>query len=86
MPDALDNLTAEEKRILKESFREAFGEAGSEKRQRICREMADSVGMALKQEYRRYKDTFWLFTLGKPARPLTADEINYARRRGKLPH
>lgn len=72
---SLENLTAEEKRILRESFVEAFGENGSAKRAQAVQEVCQGIGQMLKQEYRQHEGRWWLFTLGKPARPLTADEV-----------
>lgn len=77
------NLTDEERRILRESFIEAFGEAGSAKRASVTREIASGIGDLLDQEYRYHHGQVWLFTLGKPARPLTAQEVSDAKRDGR---
>lgn len=50
-----------------------------------AREIADRMAKLLRQEYRWHKGAWWLFTLGKPARPLTADEVIYAAGRGLIP-
>jgi hypothetical protein len=75
MPAPKLNLTADEKRILREAFVKAFGEAGSVQREAAVKEMCEGIGRMLRQEYRLHEGQWWLFTLGKPARPLTPDEI-----------
>lgn len=38
----------------------------------------------LQQEYKKHDDAWWLFSLGKPARPLTESEISDAIARGDI--
>lgn len=73
--DVLANLSPEEKKILREAFVEAFGENGSEKRQKVVKEMCHVVGTALQQERKKWKGRWWLWTLGRPVRPLTPEEV-----------
>jgi hypothetical protein len=49
------------------------------------REIADQMAKALRQEYRWHENSWWLFTLGKPARSLTEAEVKYAQGRGLIP-
>lgn len=68
----LENVS---RRQLKASFIEAFGESGSEKRKRVTMEVCNRMGSILQQEYKEHDGRMWLWTLGKPARPLTDQEI-----------
>ena len=74
---SLAALSPEEKKILRDAFIEAFGTTGSEKRDTVCRAMANEIGKALGQEYKMHEGHWWLWTLGKPARALTDEEIKY---------
>lgn len=40
----------------------------------------------LQQEYKAHQGTWWLFTLGEPARALTAKEIAWHQERGDIPN
>lgn len=55
------------------------------KLKRIAREIADEMANFLRQEYKFHKGHWWLFTLGKPARPLLSYEIEHAKGRGLIP-
>ena len=50
----------------------------------MSREVADEMAKLLRQEYKWHEDAWWLFTLGRPARPLTEDEIQYAKNQGDI--
>lgn len=52
---------------------------------KTSREIADDIAKLLRQEYKWYKDAWWLFSLGGPARELEPDEIEYAKKRGLIP-
>lgn len=71
-----DETFCTEKKVIHDAFIKAFGENGSAKRKQAVKEMCNFMGTALKQEYRLYENKWWLWTLGKPARPLTEEEIN----------
>lgn len=75
MKDPFGNLTADQKRILRESFVAAFGKNGSHKRKQVVKETVQAVGTLLRQEYKLHRGKMWLWTMGKPVRPLTEEEI-----------
>ncbi len=50
----------------------------------IVKEIQNFMATLLQQEYRYYGGTWWLFSLGKPARPLTTEEIKEHRQRGEI--
>lgn len=50
-----------------------------------ARELADQMADLLQQEYKMVGPEWWLWTLGKPKRPLSEREIEYARGRGLIP-
>jgi hypothetical protein len=79
-----DKLDPKVKVILLEAFTKAFGKDGTPERERACRKLADGIGKALQQQYEKHKGRWWLWALGKPARPLTPQEIKDARTRGLI--
>ena len=52
----------------------------------LVERMSQQMVRTLKQEYKPHPDLggVWLWSLGKPVRELTPDEVVDARRRGKL--
>lgn len=52
---------------------------------KAAEEAASAIGRMLKQEYRWHEGKWWLFTLGKPARELRQDEIDWHSIRGHAP-
>ena len=51
----------------------------------ISGDIAKGVGRLLRQEHRLIDGTWWLFTLGKAMRPLTADEVQWHTERKHAP-
>ena len=47
--------------------------------------MASLMGHSLQQTYQMHEAQWWLFTHGKPARPLEEDEIQWHRARNHAP-
>lgn len=56
-----------------------------EERDRLAGNIAKGIGNALGQEYRKHNGEWWLFTLGKPARALRSDELNWHMKRNHAP-
>ena len=50
-----------------------------------AREIANGVATFLRQEYQLVDGEWWLFSLGRPRRPLTDIEIKEAQKRGQIP-
>lgn len=56
-----------------------------EEQKALAKRAANFMADLLRQEYRLHEGAWWLFSLGKPARPLREDEIVEARERGQIP-
>jgi len=56
------SLTAEEKAAIKEAIPE------------LAKTVSGNIAKILKQEYKMHNGEMWLWTLGKPVRPLTEEE------------
>jgi len=50
----------------------------------VARELANDIARILRQEYKQVDGEWWLWSLGKPRRPLSEEEIEGARRRGQI--
>lgn len=50
-----------------------------------ARDCANFFATVLRQKYEKVDGVWWLFSLDKPVRPLTAEEIEDATQRGKIP-
>lgn len=51
---------------------------------RAAREIANDIARILRQEYKQVDGKWWLWSLGKPQRPLTDEEIEGAKQRGQI--
>jgi hypothetical protein len=72
-------MTDEELRKLFVELRPTKEEIASMARE-VCKSMADF----LQQEYKKQDGVWWLYSLGKPARPLTDEEISEHILRGDI--
>jgi hypothetical protein len=50
----------------------------------LARSTASGIALLLRQEYRQRGQEWWLYTLGRPARPLTSEEIAEHLDRGAI--
>lgn len=58
-----------------------------ETRQRIAeasRAIAQQMAILLRQELKIHKGQWWLYSLDKPQRPLSDDEVREAKARGRI--
>ena len=53
--------------------------AQPEERRKTARAISKAMATMLRQEYKMHQGAWWLWTLGKPARPLTDAEIKEHR-------
>lgn len=68
---------------LREALKATLG--NPEWRQRAAKEIASEMADLLQQEYKFHRGEWWLFSLGEPARALTAKEVAEHRERGNIP-
>jgi hypothetical protein len=51
----------------------------------LSQQLAHVIGKALQQHYEQVNGAWWLFTMGKPARPLAQSEIDWHVARNHKP-
>jgi hypothetical protein len=59
-----------------------------ETRQKIARDsraIAQQIATLLRQELKIHKGQWWLYSLDKPQRPLSEEEVREAKARGRIP-
>jgi predicted RNA-binding Zn-ribbon protein involved in translation (DUF1610 family) len=70
-----EQITPEIENVLNEVGKEIAGD--EEWKARTVSRICDFMGTVLQQEYKLYGGQWWLWSLGKPVRQLTASEIEY---------
>lgn len=71
-------LKEQGKEPVNEGVEELLNEIGGDmyaERAAIAAGIAKAMAIILQQEYKKHEGRWWLWTLGKPARPLTDAEI-----------
>ena len=66
-------LSLELESVLDDIGREIAGDEAW--KARVAAEVAFAMGKLLGQEYKLHEGAWWLFSLGKPARPLSDKEV-----------